>query len=327
MTGARALTLLSGTLLLATQVASKAAIAHYMLGKVTEEHVKTDLKNAKAAGFYAFAMNVGCVETDWVDDVLGYMFNNAAAAGMGVYLNMVLYASGDACWNGASCCDYANDYTDIWNKYKGSDGWFKINGKNLVSTFSAADWSRKEFNAWRENWDEGNLFFMPDFGNTTGYYEGAEGGHWGETVDGIASWESSWPAYAGHGRAFPGDVGPDMKPFHAALYHGAEYMIPISPLQYKSAYKTNLYRLGDMDLPVRMENILAMSPRPNYVQFQTWNDGPESHYIGDIWPEQNHDYQPWKYINPERYDHRLGLDHMDSGFLAALSDAHVGCAR
>ncbi|KAK8091852.1 hypothetical protein PG997_002213 [Apiospora hydei] len=308
MRGAQKLTLLGGTLLLATQVASKAAIAHYMLGKVTEEHVKTDLEKAKAAGFDAFAMNVGCVEPDWVDEVLGYMFNNAAAAGMGVYLNMDLYASGDACWNGASCCDYANDYTGIWNKYKNSNGWFKIDGKNLVSTFSAANWSRKEFNAWRSRWDEGNLFFMPDFDNTTGYWEGAAGWeHWGETVDGIASWESSWPEYAGHGGAFPGDVGPDLKPFHAAQDHGAEYMIPISPLQYKAAYKTNLYRLGDMNLPVRMENILAMSPRPNYVQFQTWNDGPESHYIGDIWPEQNHDYQPWKYMNPDRYDHRLRL--------------------
>ncbi|KAK8022438.1 Glucan endo-alpha-glucosidase Agn1 [Apiospora rasikravindrae] len=305
MRGASSLSLLGGTLLLATQVASKAAIAHYMLGKVKEEHVKTDLRKAKAAGFDAFAMNVGCVEPDWVDEVLGFMFNNAAAAGMGVYLNMDLYASGDACWNGASCCDYANDYTGIWNKYKNSNGWFKIDGKNVVSTFSAANWSRKEFNAWRSKWDEGNLFFMPDFDNTTGYWEGAEGWweHWGETVDGIASWESSWPEYAGHGGAFPGDVGPDLKPFHAARYHGVEYMIPISPLQYKAAYKTNLYRLGDMNLPVRMENILAMNPRPNYVQFQTWNDGPESHYIGDIWPEQNHDYQPWKYMNPDRYDH------------------------
>ncbi|KAK8028608.1 carbohydrate-binding module family 24 protein [Apiospora marii] len=301
MRGARTLTLLGGTLLLATQVASKAAIAHYMLGKITVEHAKTDLRKAKAAGFDAFAMNVGCVESDWVDEVLGYMFKNAAEAGMGVYLNMDLYASGDACFNGASCCDYANDYTDIWNRYKGSDGWFKIDGRNVVSTFSAANWSRVEFNNWRDTWDEGNLFFMPDCPTLTIRLVTTRELKAG--VDGIASWESAWPEYAGSGGAFPGDVGPDMKPFQAALYHGAEYMIPLSPLQYKAAYKTNLYRLGDMGLPVRMENILAMNPRPNYVQFQTWNDGPESHYIGDIWPEQNHDYQPWKYMNPDRYDH------------------------
>jgi len=41
-----------------------------------------------------------------------------------------------------------------------------------------------------------------------------------------------------------------------------------------------------------MANILSMATAPDWVVIQTWNDGPESHYIGNLWPEQNTDAQP-----------------------------------
>ena len=37
-----------------------------------------------------------------------------------------------------------------------------------------------------------------------------------------------------------------------------------------SQYNTNLYRQGDSNLPIRMQNILKMDPQPDYVEFQTW---------------------------------------------------------
>lgn len=35
-------------------------------------------------------------------------------------------------------------------------------------------------------------------------------------------------------------------------------------------YDTNIYRVGELNLPKRMENILRMSPAPDYVEVQTW---------------------------------------------------------
>lgn len=35
-------------------------------------------------------------------------------------------------------------------------------------------------------------------------------------------------------------------------------------------YNTNIYRVGELNLPKRMENILRMSPAPDYVEIQTW---------------------------------------------------------
>ena len=64
-------------------------------------------------------------------------------------------------------------------------------------------------------------------------------------------------------------------------------MIGLSFLQYKNAYGTNLYRQGELNFPARMKSILGMSPRPAFVQVQTWNDGPEAHYFGNLWDEQN----------------------------------------
>lgn len=45
-----------------------------------------------------------------------------------------------------------------------------------------------------------------------------------------------------------------------------------------------------------MANILGMETKPTFIQVQTWNDGPESHNIGNLWPEQNSDAQPAYYM-------------------------------
>lgn len=46
-------------------------------------------------------------------------------------------------------------------------------------------------------------------------------------------------------------------------------------------YDTNIYRVGELNLPKRMENILRMSPAPDYVEIQTWvsNDWR----VGEVW--------------------------------------------
>lgn len=64
-----------------------------------------------------------------------------------------------------------------------------------------------------------------------------------------------------------------------------------------------------------------MSPQPDFVEIITWvslasiapdetlsdnspqNDGPESHYIGNIWPESNSDPQPAPYASQTQFPH------------------------
>ena len=39
-----------------------------------------------------------------------------------------------------------------------------------------------------------------------------------------------------------------------------------------------------------------MQVSPDFIEIQTWNDGPEGHNIGNVWQEENHDLQPSFYM-------------------------------
>jgi hypothetical protein len=61
-------------------------------------------------------------------------------------------------------------------------------------------------------------------------------------------------------------------------------MMGISPLQFKNMdAKNNWYRRGEDNLEYRFGQALQL--QPDLLQFQTWNDAGESHYMGNLWPE------------------------------------------
>ncbi|KAJ5535545.1 hypothetical protein N7527_001799 [Penicillium freii] len=117
-------------------------------------------------------------------------------------------------------------------------------------------------------------------------------------VDGYFSWESTWPA---------SDNGPtnvsaegDVTVIEFAHNAGKDYMMGISPVQHKDLIGDTWYRLGEVNLPERMEQILAI--KPDFAEFITWNDAGESHYIGNVW---NDGYDPaiLAYANNDEWPH------------------------
>lgn len=165
----------------------------------------------------------------------------------------------------------------------------------MVSTFNAQQWTKDTFNSWRGSLGF-PIYFIPDFDDTQGYYQADPGwwDYWGGVVDGLFSWESTWPKV---GAKNDGDVSLDNTVKGGASARGKSYMAGLSMLQYKDSYGVNAYRRGELNLPKRMEGILNMSPLPEFVEIITWNDAPESHYIGNIWSEANFDPEPQRYIN------------------------------
>ncbi|PYI22706.1 hypothetical protein BO99DRAFT_429649 [Aspergillus violaceofuscus CBS 115571] len=286
------------------KVAARAVFAHYMVGTVTQEHAQKDIDDAKALGFDGFALNIGDATQDFVSDTLSYMFPYAESVGFKLYVSMDVYASGDACYKRKTSCNGPFDYQWVWDRYKGSSAYCQIDGKALISTFSSGGFHNTNWTKWKNDLAN-DMFFMPDFDETDGYYEAADAwwDYWGDVVDGIFSWETSWPERKGFGGLTAGDVSVDVLPMAGAHNRSKPYMMGLSPLQYKNAYGANVYRQGDLNLVKRMDNILNMDPQPDYVQFITWNDGPESHYIGNLWTEQNNDTQPWFYANQEFWPH------------------------
>lgn len=245
-------------------------------------------------GLDGFAINIGDPTGDWVATNLQNLFTYAASSYSGkfcLFISMDFYALKNA---GKKISDYSTHF----NNYLGNDAWCKDagSGKPMVSTFSDGGLLNTDFTSWQSTLPK-SIYFIPDFDGTQGYYSAADGwwSYWGDVVDGLFSWESAWPEI---GSTTPqGDVSQDVTVMKGATSHSKGYMIAVSALQYKDSYNTNEYRPGSLNLPNRMANVLAMSPQPEYAEIITWNDAPESHYIGDAWPEANQDAQPSLYTN------------------------------
>ncbi|OJD39955.1 glucan endo-alpha-glucosidase agn1 [Diplodia corticola] len=302
---------------------AKAVFAHYMVGTTTEPHVHTDIDDAAAAGLDGFALNIGDPRASYVTDTISYMFDYTASNHPDFHL---LFSLDLAAATGAGAS--LSDYNALLTQYTAHAAYARGPAPDaypFVSTYSDGGLTNETWDEWRGSASAfaagagGGVYFVPDFDGTQGYYDGADGwwAYWGGVVDGLFSWEAAWPERAGVGGAFPGDTGPDEVVAAAAEARGKSYMVALSPLQYKNAYQTNLYRPGELNLPERMKNVLEMSTAPEYAEVITWNDGPESHYIGNLWPEQNTDSDPARYATAALAPH-TGWQPLIGSFAAAF---------
>ncbi|KAL2047720.1 hypothetical protein N7G274_000762 [Stereocaulon virgatum] len=238
-------------------------------------------------GLDGFALNIGDATQSFVATTVEYLFGAAAGTNFKLFISMDLSASGAACAASSTSCNGPYDYYNIFKQYLGNSAYYAgPNGQPMISTFSASNLTNTDWTNWKQTLAN-QMHFIPDFDATDGYYQAADGwwSYWGNVVDGLFSWEAAWPAIGGLGGSYPGDVSPDLPVIAGAYSHSKSYMIALSTLQFKDAYGTNIYRAGDLNLPTRMQNILNMTNQPDFVQVITWNDGPESHYIGNLWSE------------------------------------------
>ncbi|RSL39513.1 hypothetical protein CEP53_014001, partial [Fusarium sp. AF-6] len=304
---------------------SKTVLSHYMLGDITEEHAHKDIDDAIAMGLDGFVLNVGYPKLDWVSNTLSHLYGYADyLAGQGskfrLALSLDLYATGAWCYDKSlgTDCGGPKEYKDILKSFLGRDSYFRYGPNNFpfITSFSTGNQTDKQFATWKKEFAN-QMYFMPGIDDTPGFWEShpAWWDYWGDLIDGASAWESAWPQVHGTNE---GDMSRDIKVMGPLQKKGKGYMIPISMLQYKNAiqYGANLYRRGEMNMIKRMQNILTINPQPDIVQLLTWNDGPESHHFGNLWPEQNTDAQPNQYASPEGSDH-TALQSLYSAFIHA----------
>ncbi|CAM1506137.1 Fc.00g057780.m01.CDS01 [Cosmosporella sp. VM-42] len=268
---------------------AKAVFAHYMVGGISQAHVQTDIDNAISVGFDGFALNVGDPTADYTKTTIDYLFNYAATKNFKLFISMDI-----AQLNGLG--KNLGDYYPLLSGHLGAAAWYKgPNGFPFLSTFSDGGYTNTAWSSFKQTYAN-QLYFVPDFDSTQGYYTADPGwwSYWGGVVDGVFSWESAWPNV---GNTNAGDISLDQTVVAGTKSHGKSYMMPLSTLQYKNAYGVNLYRQGGLNFPIRMKNILSMGNQPDFVQVITWNDGGESHYVGNIWPEADSNTQVAKYAS------------------------------
>ncbi|CAF9933479.1 MAG: hypothetical protein ALECFALPRED_005605 [Alectoria fallacina] len=277
---------------------AKAVFAHYMVGSVNEAHVQQDIDNAIAIGLDGFALNIGDPTEPYVNTTLVSLFDYAWGKDFKLFVSMDLTASGAACTAGRSCCNGPSDYDSILSEFLGNGAYYLgPNGLPMISTFQSDGFT---IDAW----------------NASGWWS-----YWGNLVDGLFSWEAAWPVVGDSNSADCGSMSPDIPVINGALNHGKSYMIALSTLQYKDAYGTNLYRPGGLTLPIRMNNILGMASQLDFVEIITWNDGPESHYIGNVWPEASD--SSVKYCSPQANFPHTAWQPLVTSFIAAYKTGNT----
>ncbi|EDO03303.1 hypothetical protein SS1G_05784 [Sclerotinia sclerotiorum 1980 UF-70] len=120
------------------------------------------------------------------------------------------------------------------------------------------------------------------------------------TLNGTFNW-NSWPSYTAGD--VPVNTIDDVTYQNAAKAAGKGFMMGISPLQFKHIDKTqNWYRRGEANLENRFDQILTL--QPDFIEFQTWNDAGESHYMGNSWPEPLVSNSTPEALSSIAYDHR-----------------------
>ncbi|CAG8983304.1 hypothetical protein HYALB_00007432 [Hymenoscyphus albidus] len=311
-------------------VDAKAVFAHYMLGSIDQDHAEKDIEDAIAMGFDAFSINIGFPQAPFVFTSLVRLFDHADTlksngGNFRLFISMDLYAAGQqkhADGTPVNAFDYGDTFRDFITR---PSYYLGPNGKPFVTTFSDGGMDGPSFNGWRQTLSSTGVYFVPDLDHTQGFNTShpAWWDYWGPVIDGVTAWESAWPIRGGFGGNYPGDTEWDKKVIEGidgnpgTLSHGKTYIMPMSTLQYKNAYNTNVYREGGLNLVQRMKETLAMPNGPGFIQVITWNDGPESHYIGNLWPEQNSDAEPALYASSTKGNHK-GWQPLIHSFIVAF---------
>ncbi|VUC37092.1 unnamed protein product [Clonostachys rosea] len=282
--------------------------AHYMAQTLNGDHASQDVQAALALGIDAFVLNVGMPNADWCISTVEQLFAAASGTNFKIFFSLDLYAESDP---------YA--FTTMINKYFSHPNYYKAGPSSapMLSTFQPGAWGSDNWGAFLASLSS-KPYFVPDFDQAEGYYENPEAFwyYWKDTLDGSFSWEQSWPGVTDTQTNVTSEV--DAKVLSATHAQGKVYMMGLSSLQYKHYKEDHWFRSGDVVLPERMAQILALSTKPDYVQIQTWNDAGESHYIGSVWSEGLLE-ETLKYANQEEHPHQ-GWQPLVASFITAFKN-------
>ncbi|EEA23262.1 hypothetical protein TMatcc_002120 [Talaromyces marneffei ATCC 18224] len=302
------ISLLIALLALTRLAASRAVFAHYMVGTMTSTEASQDISDAIAAGFDGFALNTHTISaTDtWNADAITYLLDAASGTSFKMFLSF------DMSWglDVNSLGSFLTQFTNHSQYYTTSDG------RPWVSTYSGGA------STTNDEWDSSFIqplvsqgvtpYFVPNFDDWSGYPTGFFDAF--PVVDGAFSWESAWPG-PGTAAANVSDTV-DESLIEQAHGVGKVYMMPLSTFQFKyTSSDQQWYRIGEINLPERMAQILAL--QPDFVEVITWNDAGESHYVGNFWPEQIAGTNEGNYANG--YDH-TGWQQVIKPFITAYKN-------
>lgn len=221
------------------------------------------MKQAKAAGIDAFALNIG---TDSYTDIqLNYAYHSAANIGMNVFISF------DFNWFTTS---QTSRIGQIIKTYGSQPAQLKIDGRIFVSSFKG-DGLDLDAVASASGHARTDLFFAPNFEPTNA-----------GPADALFNW-MAWPNN-GDNKAPESShnltVSNGDQTYISALA-GKPYMAPVSPwfsthFGLEVSYSKNWVFPSDLLWFQRWTEILTVAPQ--FLEIISWNDWGESHYISGL---------------------------------------------
>ncbi|KAI0976630.1 glycoside hydrolase [Xylaria arbuscula] len=261
--------------LLGKTAEAKLVFAHYLVGGLdpNSDHAQQDVEQAAAAGFDAFALNIGAPSADWLISAVTQLFNYADTRDdFKLFFSFDFYQEGDI-----------NAHAALYTQFADRASYLHYGDANLpvVSSYSGGAIG---VDAWKDFKTANNVYLVPNPEADSNYYNQPATffDNWGDVVDGVFSWETNWPGVTDT----PGtnvSSAQDEAVKTAADAAGKTYIMGLSTLQYKHCCGDSWYRSGETTLLERMNQILQLSPE--FTEVVTWNDAGESHYVGASWPE------------------------------------------
>ncbi|KAH8432892.1 glycoside hydrolase family 71 protein [Aspergillus melleus] len=291
---------------------AQSVFAHYMIGETNPDHAKQDVEDAKSVGFDAFAMNVGDPTAQWAQNCVKALFDGAEGTDFNLFFSFDMYQHSQL-----------QDHIDLFNKYADHPNYMRAgpDSNPVVSSFGGSS----EADAWSSFKQNSQIYLIPNLddgesgsGDSSKYYTNPEEtlSGFNDFVDGYFSWETAWPIST-DGPVNVSSEG-DQKVMDYAHGSNKGYMMPLSPLQYKNTGDGHWYRIGEVNLPQRMSQILEL--KPDFTEYITWNDGGESHYIGNLWSESYTTVpEIVEYANTDKWPH-FAWQPLVSSFIQAFKE-------
>ncbi|RAL67855.1 hypothetical protein DID88_008581 [Monilinia fructigena] len=260
----------------------KPVFFHYMIGGINDDHCEQDIIDAIALGVDAFALNIAVTldsSHSWAVNTVASLFKHAKTHNFKLFFSfdMTGYTS-------------PSQFIPILNTYITNSAYYTYSGQPFVSTFnggaSTYKFGQSTVNdGWKVAFQEkmaasGHpIYFIPSFQDinpTPSFFTSQF-----PTLNGTFNW-NSWPTYTAGD--VPVDTISDKLYQTAAKASKKTFMMGVSPLQFKHISHTeNWYRRGEANLERRFAQVLEL--QPDFIEFQTWNDAGESHYMGNSWVE------------------------------------------
>ncbi len=147
------------------------------------DHVRQDVDQAISVGFDAFALNVGHPAESWAVNTVQQLFDYTKDKSLKLFFSFDFHQTGDI-----------NAHKTLFAQFRDHPAHLTYGPDSLpvVSSFGGGSLGP---DTWKNFKQADKVYLLPNLDDDENYYKDTAAffSTWGDAVDGVFSWETSWP--------------------------------------------------------------------------------------------------------------------------------------